>query len=192
MSWLQTIVNRYRVPVDPLRTERRIELVVLLLFLLLLLQLAYGASRLAILATPESIMPATDSLEVMSSTPLDGVTAKQRMEIRNRPLLWPGRRPVEAVVQLPDPVLEKPTNREIKEIKLRGVFGVGESVGIIVLVKGKPLRIGLGQEVNGWKLESVENNEAVFAAGSQREKIVLQPANAIPDDSDGNSRERRR
>lgn len=176
--------------VDPLRSERRIELVVLLLFLLLLLQLAYGASRLAILATPEPIMPATDSLEVMSSIALDGITAEQRMEIRNRPLLWSGRRPVENVASLPES--EESKDREFKDIKLRGVFGTGESVGIIALVKGKPRRILLGEEIDGWKLESVENNEAVFAAGSRRQKSSLQLATGQSDGNAGKPRERRR
>ena len=191
MRWWQTLVNRYRLADDPLQTERRIELVVLLLFLLLLLQIAYGATRLAILAPPEPILPARDSLQVMSSIPLDVLTAEQRMEIRNRPLLWPGRRPVEDVVPLPEPVADQPKRLEFKDIKLRGVFGVGESVGIIALVKGKPQRIWLGQEVNGWRLESVENQEAVFVAGSQREQIVLQPTNATPGDRDDKSRDRR-
>lgn len=52
MSRWKSIVNRYRVSEDPLRTLRRIELLALLLGLLLCLQLAWGSFRLATMAAP--------------------------------------------------------------------------------------------------------------------------------------------
>jgi hypothetical protein len=176
MSWLRAIKGRYRVGVDPLRTERRIEAAVILLLLLLVLQLAYGASRLAILTTPAPILPASDSLEVISSISLDTITARQRSEIRSRPLFWTGRRPAEDVAN----AAELQELKELKEhtfegVRLLGVFGAGESVGIIAQVKGKSRRVLLGQKVDGWTLEKVEGNDAVFVAGSQREKATLQP-----------------
>ncbi|MDG1945929.1 MAG: hypothetical protein P8J17_16840 [Halioglobus sp.] len=176
MSWLRAIKDRYRVGIDPLRTERRIEVVVILLLLVLLLQLAYGAARLAILSTPAPILPATDSLEVMSSIPRGKVTARQRSEIRSRPLFWTSRRPADAVAN----AAELQELKELKEhtfegIRLLGVFGAGESVGIIAQVKGKPRRVLLGEKIDGWTLEAVAGNDAVFVAGSRREKATLQP-----------------
>ena len=192
MSWLRAIKGRYLVGVDPLRTERRIEAVVILLLLLLLLQLAYGAARLAILSTPAPILPATDSLEVMSSIPLGKVSARQRSEIRSRPLFWTGRRPAEAVAN----AAELQQLKELKEhtfngIRLLGVFGAGESVGIIAQVKGKSRRVLVGEKVDGWTLEAVEGNDAVFVAGSRREKATLQPEAAKSAVQTRNSRARR-
>ena len=46
MSWLGAIRQRYAVSTDPLRTQRKIELVLLLLALLLCLQLTFGGERL--------------------------------------------------------------------------------------------------------------------------------------------------
>lgn len=176
MSWLRAFKGRYRVGVDPLRTERRIEAAVILLLLVLVLQLAYGASRLAILTTPAPILPASDSLEVISSISLDNITARQRSEIRSRPLFWSGRRPLEAVVVAPElPEVKQLKEHKFEGIKLLGVFGVGESVGIIVRVKGESHRVLLGDKVDGWTLETIEGNDAVFVAGSQREKATLQP-----------------
>ena len=63
MSWLQVMRNRYRVTADPLRTQRAVELLALLLGLLLFLQLAYNGVRLATRGTPEVVEPVADSLQ---------------------------------------------------------------------------------------------------------------------------------
>lgn len=192
MIWLQAFKGRYRVGVDPLRTERRIEMVVIFLLLLLLLQLAYGASRLAISSTPAPILPATDSLKVMSSIPLDRVTARQRSEIRSRPLFWTGRRPAEGAANAAElQQLKELKEHTFKGIRLLGVFGVGESVGIIAQVKGKSRRVLLGEKVDGWTLEAVEGNDAVFVVGSRREKVTLRPETPKSAGQARNSRARR-
>jgi len=158
----------------------------------LVLQLAYGASRLAILTTPAPILPASDSLEVISSISLDTITARQRSEIRSRPLFWAGRRPQEAVVIAPElPEVKQLKEHKFEGIKLLGVFGVGESVGIIAQVKGKSRRVLVGEKVDGWTLEAVEGNDAVFVAGSRREKATLQPEAAKSAVQTRNSRARR-
>ena len=91
------LVDRYRVTADPLRTQRRIELLVLLLTVFLFLQLGYGAFRLAVFSPPEPVLPAADSLQVKTPLKMDTVTPEQSGEIRNRPLFWPERRPTEVV-----------------------------------------------------------------------------------------------
>jgi hypothetical protein len=173
MTWLRALTERYREAADPLRLERRFELVLLLLALLLILQLLYGFIRLALMATPAALDPAADSMEVFAPLGSATVTAAQSNEIRNRPLLWPGRRPIEAVVEVAAAKSEK--QQKFTGIKLVGVFGAGDSAGIIAQVKKKTRRIRLGEELAGWTLQSVGENEAVFTAGSRQEKIILLP-----------------
>ncbi|MEZ5572073.1 MAG: hypothetical protein R3E64_08625 [Halioglobus sp.] len=104
------------------------------------------------------------------------MTAEQSNEIRQRPLLWPERRPMEAVVEVPESQKEKQKGlKEFKEIKLLGVFGVGDSIGIIAKVKENTKRIHLGEEISGWTLESVGTNDATFTMGKRQEKLVLLP-----------------
>ena len=173
MTWLKTFTGRYREAANPLRLERRFELALLLLALLLILQVLYGFIRLALLSTPAALEPAADSIKVIAPLGTDTVSAAQSNEIRNRPLLWPGRRPVEGVVEVTASKSEKQQN--FKEIKLVGVFGAGDSAGIIAQIKKKTQRIRLGEELAGWTLESVGKKEAVFTAGSRREKVILRP-----------------
>jgi hypothetical protein len=173
MSWLHVLRDRYRVATDPLRTERRIELAAVLLLLLLVLQLVYGATRLAIVSAPEAVLPAADSLEVMASLGLETIDDEQSDEIRERPLFWPSRRPVEVVVERPRS--KKPKEQELKDVKLVGVFGTGNSVGIIALVEGRIERVRVGEEIDGWKLKTVNQNEAEFRAGSRKAKLSLLP-----------------
>jgi hypothetical protein len=174
MSWLRALGERYRASADPILTERRIELVVVLLALLLILQLVFGASRLAMISTPEAVVPTADALQVLHSLGQNTVTAQQSNEIRSRPLLWPGRRSVApAVGNVAGPALVK--QQELHDIKLLGVFGTGDTIGIIARVKDKTQRIHPGEEVAGWTLKSVGKAEAVFAAGSRQETIILLP-----------------
>jgi hypothetical protein len=173
VSWLKSLVERYRAAANPLRMERRFELVLLLLALLLILQLLYGVVRLALMSAPPPLVPPADALQVVSAIGLDTVTAEQSNEIRNRPVLWPGRRPVEAVTELAEESNVK--QQELEGIKLVGVFGEGDSAGIIARVKDKVRRIRLGEELAGWRLESVGRNEAVITNGSRQEKVILLP-----------------
>jgi hypothetical protein len=174
VNWLKAIGERYRASADPIRAERRVELVVVVLALFLLLQLVHGFSRLAIISTPEAVAPTADSLRVIASLGQDTVAPEQNDEIRSRPLLWPGRRPATpTTVDAAAPARAK--QQELNEIKLLGVFGAGETIGIIARVKDRTQRIRLGEEVAGWKLKSVEESGAVFAAGSRQKTIMLLP-----------------
>lgn len=183
------LVDRYRVTADPLRTQRRIELLVVLLTLFLFLQLGYGAFRLAVFSPPEPVLPAADSLQVKTPLKMATVTPEQSGEIRNRPLFWPERRPTE-VVAIEAAAMEV-TAQELKDIELRGVFGSGDSVGIIALVKNQSRRIRLGEEVDGWKLESVGTNEAVFTAESRQARLSLLPQPIEPAGKANKRRERK-
>jgi hypothetical protein len=80
---------------------------------------------------------------------------------------------VEAVTELAEESNAK--QQELEGIKLVGVFGEGDSAGIIARVKDKVRRIRLGEELAGWRLESVGRNEAVITNGSRQEKVILLP-----------------
>lgn len=189
MTWLVALRDRYRVAADPLRTERRIELVLLLLVLLLCLQLVYSASRLALKSVPEAVVPAADTLQVKSALRPDTITAGQSNEVRSRPLFWASRRALEGANS---PVQEVAV-QEVKDIKLVGVFGGGDTAGIIALVRGKKRRVLLGEVVDGWTLESVDADAAVLTAGERQENLVLQPGrvNAAVAGNTSNKRARR-
>jgi hypothetical protein len=148
-------------------------LALLLLALLWILQLLYGSVRLALMSAPAALVPTEDSLQVIPSLGLNAATAAQSNEIRNRPVLWPGRQPIEAVAEIA--AVTNGKSKEFKGIKLVGVFGAGDSAGIIVRVKDKVQRIHLEEELVGWRLESIGKNEAVFTAGSRQEQLILLP-----------------
>ena len=61
-------------------------------------------------------------------------------------------------------------------MKLVGVFGAGESAGMIVRVKGKPRRLRLGGDLAGWTLESVAEKEVVLKKGARRKTLSLERA----------------
>jgi hypothetical protein len=176
MKWIIALRDRYRVQNDPLLTERRVELGALLLTGLLLLQLMYSIVRLSFLAEPEPIAPSVDILNDLDAMRVATVDVAMREEIRNRPLFWPGRRPLpDGVANSGEPDAGKGAKQsELDEIKLVGVFGGGDSAGIIALVKGNKRRILLGENLDGWTLKSVEASECVLTRGARRETLTLQ------------------
>ena len=178
MNWWLPLRQRYTASADPLRTQRRIELVALLLGLLILLQLAWGFTRLTLMAAPGAIEPAADSVGVPAVLGLQLVAAQQRNEIISRPLFWAGRRPQEAVAALEEPDSQSDSAAELDSIKLVGVFGGADTAGIIALVKGKKRRILLGGELEGWTLESIEPRESILVRGARRETLSLQLGSA--------------
>lgn len=177
MSWFAGLRDRYAVAADPLRTQRRIELLVLLLGLLLCLQLAYGGLRLVMMDAPEPVAPAADSLTVPVVLSPQTVTAEQRNEILARPLFWAGRRALDPVATREDPGEQQGGDAGISGVKLVGIFGAGDTAGIIALVKGQKRRILVGGSLDGWTLEKVAPDSGVFARAGQRETLSLQRSN---------------
>jgi hypothetical protein len=172
--------GRYAVAYDPLRSERRIELIVLLLGLLVCLLLFYGVLRLALVSAPSVVVPAEDSLLVTNVMTQGNVASGDSEEIRARPLFWSSRRPFVAPPSVkPKPKKEVTKVAELKGVKLLGVFGTGDTVGIIALVKGKKARILQGEAVEGWTLESVSSNEVVFSGSGRSQTLVLQARSVI-------------
>ncbi len=185
MSGWRALRERYTQSADPLRTQRRLELVALLLGLFICLQLVAGFIGLAVSTGPGAIEPAADSLRVPAVSAPAVVAAAERNEIISRPLFWVGRRPIEVVAAIKDPDAARGGNVELKEVKLVGLFGGGETAGAIVLVKGKKQRILRNESLEGWTLETIGPEEAVFTRGARREALGLERASVNSDPEAG-------
>ena len=171
-----TFFARYQGLSDPIRTERRVELIVLVLLALLLLQFGWGSYRALFPPIPDPVRPMRDSLQVANVQGLSVVSPEQRAQIRQRPLFWASRTPV-----VLEPVKSEPDSKEanaaqpgkIENVKLAGVFGGGNTGGVIVISKGKKRRLAVGEDLNGWKLQSVEAFSANFSSGDQQATLAL-------------------
>ena len=170
IGW-DTVRSRYRVAADPLRTERKVELAALVLGLLLCLQLLYSGVRLVMDPAFAAVAPAADVLQVKRVDSPATVATSQSDEIRSRPLFWQTRRPIQSIAVAPDAGSKRAG--PLKEVKLLGVFGSGDTAGIIVLVKDKKQRILQGESVQGWTLDEVEPNRVVLVDGGRSEELVL-------------------
>ena len=167
---------RYQGLSDPLRTERRVELIVLIFLVLLLLQFGWGSYRALFPPIPDPVRPMRDSLQVANVQGLSVVSPEQRAQIRQRPLFWASRSPVVLEPVKPEPEPKKANTAKpgkIENVKLAGVFGGGDTGGVIVISKGKKRRLAVGEELNGWKLQSVEAFSANFGSGDQQATLAL-------------------
>ncbi len=172
MSVFASLAQRYRVSEEPLRTERRIELLVLAMVVLLLLLLLYAATRLMGVTPPDAITPAADSLVTRVPLAHASASVEERQAILNRPLFWPSRRPVDDEIVVNEATSEK--NRPLDGVKLVGLFGGGDSAGIIARVEEQDRRVTLGGEVNGWTLKSVGQDGALFESGAEQKRLPLE------------------
>ncbi len=157
--------------------ERRIELVTIGLAILLLVQLLLSGLRLAILSEPDPISPSMDGVADAQLISVASVSATQSDEIRARPLFWVSRRPVANLgAQGSEQGGPGSQPESLKNVKLVGLFGSGETAGVIVVVEGKQRRILIGEQVvDGWTLYSVQRNEVELANGARHEKLILLP-----------------
>ena len=172
---MAALFDRYRVTQEPLRSERRAELALLLAVLLLLALLLYQGLRLVSLSAPEPVLPVPGSLQAREVDLEQGLTDDESRAIRSRPLFWSSRRPLEPRAEEPEPEpAEQQESGNIDKVKLLGVFGVGDSAGIIALVKGQRQRIAVGETVEGWKLIAVKLDSAIFARAGKRRQIELE------------------
>jgi hypothetical protein len=173
VNGLKSWVTRYQVQQNPLKTERRIELAVLVLLVLLLFSAVLGGFRLVASNEPDPVFPSADSLAVQALQLDTGLTAQQAAEILNRPLFWQSRRPL-----VPPPkVVAKPKPKAAKKlagVNLLGVYGAGEGLGLIATVDGVFSRINKGQSVKGWKFSGYEEGAAVFVSGGKKSVLPLE------------------
>jgi hypothetical protein len=168
------LLEHFRVQHEPQRTERRVELAVLVLALVLLLQLAWFLLGILLPPSPEPIEPTDASLTVADRITGRLLDTGDSAELRDRPLFWAGRRPVDNSAA---PVAEAPEEKasQLKGVRLLGIFGVGDVGGIIVRADGKQQRLAVGESLQGWTLESMDGTGAtlVSATGGE-ERLTLE------------------
>lgn len=170
---MNRLLQRYQVRSDPLRSERRAELVMLGAGLLMILFLVWGAFRALVPGSSQPVMPTAESLQVSTLAGNGLATVEDREVIRARPLFWASRAPLadqEKLAQAETPTEAAGNQRaaSLKGVKLAGVFGMGESGGVILLNKGKKQRLMVGQTLEGWTLDSVAPTEVTLRnAGSE-------------------------
>jgi len=175
MSIYSTLVSRYQVSEDPLLSERRVELLALLLTLVFFLILLFSVASLIISSHPVPKLPSADSLVGSELRRLGVVSPQHSIAVRARPVFWPSRRPVvDAPVEVVKADKPKVKKSELDKVKLLGIFGVGESTGIIALVQGKKKRILQGGKVVGWTLDSIDGDQAVFVESGQVQNLTLE------------------
>ncbi len=177
MIRLGTLRSRYQVTGDPLQVERRVELLAVAVTLLLLLQILYSVLRLGFLSEPEAIAPALDNVAERAIRVPEPIDPALSEAIRSRPLFWAGRRPLEASKEPPKEVVKAPPDAggDLSKVQLVGIFGVGDSAGIITLVEDKKRRILVGEKIEGWTLDKVERDRAVLSDKERRQLLMLKP-----------------
>ncbi len=169
----QLLPQRYQVTENPLKTERQVELAVVILLALLLLWFLVGLLRQGLMTGPAPLPPAADSLMVEALQLEPPLTAEAASDILARPLFWEGRRPLAPVVA----VVSKPKKKapgKLEGVTLHGVYGEGDSLGLIATVDGKLSRISKGSPVKGWQLEGYNDGVAEFVSGGRRATLPLE------------------
>lgn len=169
---------RYAAQADPLRSERRVELAVLGCAAVLLLLLIYLLLRILLATDIAPIAPAPDSVRVATLAGGGALPVQEREALLARPLFWAGRQPESAAAGLAV-VTEAEASSEaaprMKDVTLQGVYGSGKAGGVILSVKQRQLRVAVGDEVEGWRLERVTGDSAVFVSGGKRDERELVP-----------------
>ena len=179
MMGVEDLISRYRTGENPLKAERRVELVALVLLLVLAMQIAWGLLSIVRTSFVAAIPPSQDVLNVGRREQVAQVEAEARNGIVSRPVFWQGRSPVVATeVVVVEPSAEEAAGQKLKGVKLVGIYGSGTSGGAILQGKGGKRRVAVGNEVEGWTLEAVAPNSARFVRGPAVDELELQRVNA--------------
>ena len=172
---------RYAVAEEPLRSERRVELVMVLLGVLALLQLLWLLVSYLLPPRVDVVLPAPDSMEVETVSQVGTLTAEQSRSIRARPVFWDSRRPLEA-----PPVVVAETAGEdaadapaaekvLKGLTLSGIVANDDESRVIITYQKEQMRLAPGQDIAGWTLRSVQPDAAVFEDSGREVTLRLRP-----------------
>lgn len=116
---------------------------------------------------------------------VDFLPLEQFHSVKDRPLFFEGRRPPDEVVpDAPAAGPEKPArNVQPPKATLSGVVKVGGTTYVMLngVGKGKGLvRARVGEEVDGWKLESIQDDRVVLQNGAEKHEIHLRSYKPVP------------
>lgn len=181
MNALGRVKARYGAATDPLRSERRVELAVIVLAAVLVLQLVWAGARILLAENVAPVAPAADSLLVAEVPRPQRVDADDSAAVQARPLFWAERRPTDVIASTAAEAAAAAAAEnaqaapKMKDVTLLGVFGSGRTGGAIVAVKGKQERIAVGDQVQDWQLQEIAANRAVFVSGGARDERELLP-----------------
>lgn len=135
---------------------------------------------------PEPITPSQSMLDSIEFRPYASVP-ETGLQIAERPLFWPERRPPAAEVEAPKPPKRDVKNRNIDEFTLKGVIGAGAASTVSVSYKNKTYHMSIGDALAGWTFQDVFQDEVVFVesetVGSGKENfhsLKLYPAVQLP------------
>lgn len=175
MSKLEAVVARYQVRENPLKALRRLELAAVGLGLLFLLWATLGGLATAIGGGPKPVFPAEDTLKVRALGLEPALDEEGSDRLVSRPLFWEGRRaidkrPLELIATTPKPAkVEK-----LEGVTLHGVYGEGESLGVIATVDGQLTRINANSSIKGWKMVSYADGKVTLENGGRTQSLPLE------------------
>ena len=179
------LLARYRVVAGPLRSERRLELVLIVFAVLVLLQLLWLGVRAALPASVQPIAPAADSLAVRDSRNAGIVTTQESALVQARPLFWEQRQPLVSPSALTAAGGSEAGGAagRLQNLRITGVFGSGDAGGAIVDYRGTETRLAVGDEIDGWQLARVAPGVAVLVSNGREDvrRLLPQEVAAVAD-----------
>ena len=116
---------------------------------------------------------------------VDFLPHEQFQSVKNRPLFFEGRRPPAEYV--PDAPAVKPAGPAAKvpppRASLSGVVKVGDTTYVMLQGVGKEkglVRTRVGEDVDGWKLESIHDDRVVLKNGEEKHESHLRSYKPVP------------
>lgn len=175
MTKIEAVVARYQVRENPLKALRRLELAAVGLGIVFLLWATLGGLATAIGGGPKPVFPAEDTLKVRALGLEPALDDEGSDRLVSRPLFWEGRRaidkrPLELIETTPKPVQVK----KLEGVTLHGVYGEGESLGVIATVDGQLTRINANSSIKGWKMVSYADGKVTLENGGRTQSLPLE------------------
>jgi hypothetical protein len=142
----------------------------------------YGAWRLSGDELPAPVSPAVPSPAQAAAARLNSAAGMvdDPPEMVARPLLWQERVPPAPTVLEPKTEQASPQRSPVLDnATLTGVFLSGARSGITLRARGSSRRVFVGETLEGWRLESVDESSVIWrnlAGGGQRLVMELEHA----------------
>jgi len=135
-------------------------------------------------ANPGAVADNSISLAQADRT-VDFLPIEQFHSVKDRPLFFEGRRPPAEYV--PDAPAAKPVrpaaNVRPPNATLSGVIKVGDTTYVLLQGVGKEkglVRTRVGEDVDGWKVESIQDDRVVLKNGAEQHEIHLRSYKPVP------------